>query len=274
MNLSIFQEILTPFLTVSLISTKINLFVHWYFQRQFGFCWRQSQKKSIFPPRNHYFGVFHIDHHPMHYSITKKHTLSLHVKNIDIKNYAINSATAVVEISTGFKLSALFRAQQYSPRVFQHPSDLAHLWQTLQWCGKQSQSALSSEAQSTSSSCHPRLRPRRQTRPGLCFSERLWFREGEKYHCQPIYATRSTFRIACNFRNKNTISRSQTQFFEVGGRQKRAFSMNESTMRYHGIDFFLWDSSRYQHVTWAAGATARDYLESQPQLFRTDSISY
>ena len=96
MNLSIFQEILTPFLTVSLISTKINLFVHWYFQRQFGFCWRQSQKKSIFPPRNHYFGVFHIDHHPMHYSITKKHTLSLHVKNIDIKNYAINSATAVV----------------------------------------------------------------------------------------------------------------------------------------------------------------------------------
>ena len=96
MNLSIFQEILTPFLTVSLISTKINLFVHWYFQRQFGYCWRQSQKKSIFPPRNHYFGVFHIDHHPMHYSITKKHTLSLHVKNIDIKNYAINSATAVV----------------------------------------------------------------------------------------------------------------------------------------------------------------------------------
>ena len=96
MNLSIFQEILTPFLTVSLISTKINLFVHWYFQRQFGFCWRQSQKKSIFPPRNHYFGVFHIDHHPMHYSITKKHTFSLHVKNIDIKNYAINSATAVV----------------------------------------------------------------------------------------------------------------------------------------------------------------------------------
>ena len=96
MNLSIFQEILTPFLTVSLISTKINLFVHWYFQRQFGFCWRQSQKKSIFPPRNHYFGVFHIDHHPMHYSITKKHTLSLHVKNIDIKNYAINSATADV----------------------------------------------------------------------------------------------------------------------------------------------------------------------------------
>ena len=33
----------------------------------------------------------------MHYSITKKHTLSLHVKNIDIKNYAINAATAVVE---------------------------------------------------------------------------------------------------------------------------------------------------------------------------------
>ena len=96
MNLSIFQEILTPFLTVSLISTKINLFVHWYFQRQFGYCWRQSQKKSIFSLRNHYFGVFHIDHHPMHYSITKKHTLSLHVKNIDIKNYAINSATAVV----------------------------------------------------------------------------------------------------------------------------------------------------------------------------------
>ena len=32
----------------------------------------------------------------MHYSITKKPTLSLHVKNIDIKNYAINSATAVV----------------------------------------------------------------------------------------------------------------------------------------------------------------------------------
>ena len=54
------------------------------------------KKKSIFPPRNHYFGVFHIDHHPMHYSITKKHTLSLHVKNIDIKNYAINSATADV----------------------------------------------------------------------------------------------------------------------------------------------------------------------------------
>ena len=109
MNLSIFQEILTPFLTVSLISTKINLFVHWYFQRQFGFCWRQSQKKSIFPPRNHYFGVFHIDHHPMHYSITKKHTLSLHVKNIDIKNCAINSETAVVnknrrlpEINTQF----------------------------------------------------------------------------------------------------------------------------------------------------------------------------
>ena len=74
-----------PLLTVSLISTKINLFVHWYFQRQFGFCWRQSQKKSIFPPRNHYFGVFHIDHHPMHYSITKKHTLPFHVKNIDIK---------------------------------------------------------------------------------------------------------------------------------------------------------------------------------------------
>ena len=35
----------------------------------------------------------------MHYNITKKHTLSLHVKNIDIKNYAINSATAVVDIS-------------------------------------------------------------------------------------------------------------------------------------------------------------------------------
>ena len=102
MNLSIFQEILTPFLTVSLISTKINLFVHWYFQRQFGFCWRQSQKKSIFPPRNHYFGDFHIDHHPMHYSITKKHALSLHVKNIDIKNYAINSATAVVYTSREF----------------------------------------------------------------------------------------------------------------------------------------------------------------------------
>ena len=96
MNLSIFQELLTPFLTVSLISTKINLFVHWYFQRQFGYCWRQSQKKSIFPRRNHYFGVFHIHYHPMHYNITKKHTLSLHVKNIDIKNYAINSATAVV----------------------------------------------------------------------------------------------------------------------------------------------------------------------------------
>ena len=96
MNLSIFQELLTPFLTVSLISTKINLFVHWYFQRQFGYCWRQSQKKSIFPRRNHYFGVFHIHYHPMHYNITKKHTLSLHVKNIDIKNYAINSATADV----------------------------------------------------------------------------------------------------------------------------------------------------------------------------------
>ena len=41
-------------------------------------------KKVNFPPRNHYFGDFHIDHHPMHYSITKKHTLSLHVKNIDI----------------------------------------------------------------------------------------------------------------------------------------------------------------------------------------------
>ena len=53
-------------------------------------------KKINFPPRNHYFGVFHIDYHPMHYSITKKHTLSLHVKNIDIKNYAINSATADV----------------------------------------------------------------------------------------------------------------------------------------------------------------------------------
>ena len=52
--------------------------------------------KVNFPPRNHYFGDFHIDHHPMHYSITKKHTLSLHVKNIDIKNYAINSATADV----------------------------------------------------------------------------------------------------------------------------------------------------------------------------------
>ena len=55
-----------------------------------------NRKKVNFPPRNHYFGVFHIDHHPMHYSITKKHTLSLHVKNIDIKNYAINSATADV----------------------------------------------------------------------------------------------------------------------------------------------------------------------------------
>ena len=54
------------------------------------------KKKSIFPFRNHYFDVFHIDHHAMHYSITKKHTLSLHVKNIDIKNYVINSATADV----------------------------------------------------------------------------------------------------------------------------------------------------------------------------------
>ena len=83
MNLSIFQEILTPFLTVSLISTKINLFVHWYFQRQFGYCWRQSQKKSNFSRRNHYFGVFHIHYHPMHYNITKKHTLLLHVKKIN-----------------------------------------------------------------------------------------------------------------------------------------------------------------------------------------------
>ena len=54
------------------------------------------KKKSIFPPKYHYFGVFHIHYHPMHYNITKKHTLSLHVKNIDIKNYAINSATADV----------------------------------------------------------------------------------------------------------------------------------------------------------------------------------
>ena len=65
--------------------------------------------KVNFPPRNHYFGVFHIDYYPMHYSITKKHTLSLHVKNIDIKNCAINSETAVVnknrrlpEINTQF----------------------------------------------------------------------------------------------------------------------------------------------------------------------------
>ena len=54
------------------------------------------KKKSIFPRGNHYFGVFHIHYHPMHYNINKKHTLSLHVKNIDIKNYAINSATADV----------------------------------------------------------------------------------------------------------------------------------------------------------------------------------
>ena len=53
-------------------------------------------KKSIFAPRNHCFGVFHIDNHAMHFSRTKKHTMLLHVKNIDIKNYAINAATADV----------------------------------------------------------------------------------------------------------------------------------------------------------------------------------
>ena len=58
-----------------------------------------NRKKINFPPWNHYFGVFHIDYYPMHYSITKKHTLSLHVKNIDIKNYAINSATAAVRVT-------------------------------------------------------------------------------------------------------------------------------------------------------------------------------
>ena len=42
-----FKKSWPPFLTVSLISTKINLFVHWYFQRQFGYCWRQSQKSQF-----------------------------------------------------------------------------------------------------------------------------------------------------------------------------------------------------------------------------------
>ena len=96
MNLSNFQESLTPFLTVSLISTKINSFVHWYFSKTMWILLKTTAEKSIFPPRNHYFGVFHIDHHTMHYNITKKHTMLLHVKNIDVKNYATNVATAVV----------------------------------------------------------------------------------------------------------------------------------------------------------------------------------
>ena len=87
MNLSIFQELLTPFLTVSLFSRKSTYLFTDVFKDNLDIVEDKRKKSQVSPhtPGNHYFDVVHIDHHAMHYSITKKHTLSLHVKNIDIK---------------------------------------------------------------------------------------------------------------------------------------------------------------------------------------------